>query len=150
MWAVRMSPLFALAFLNVSRAPAHQPCTPGKAGQAGCPVYTAPAATAVPGPSWDGSTQVIGNTPTTLFNGAVPPNGFMLQATNAICLSACTFTDNLQATPFSLQLGQIFVTPPGYKPIGPVSIFCPSDSIGNAGGACAGKPGSVNVMARGW
>jgi hypothetical protein len=96
----------------------------------------------------DGSEQVIGSIVTTLFNGAVPPNGFMLQANNAVCISACSFTDNsAQGAPFSLQLGQIFVTPPGYKPMGPVVIFCPVDIATCASGA---SKGSINVMARGW
>jgi hypothetical protein len=57
---------------------AHASCDPAHRGEAGCPDYTAPATTAVPGPSIDGSTLVVGGSPTTLFGGVVPTNGFMI------------------------------------------------------------------------
>src|SRR6516165_3884849 len=57
-----------------------QNCPPGQSGSAQCPVYVAPATTAVPKPSMDGSTVITCGVATTLFNGAVPPNGFMVQA----------------------------------------------------------------------
>jgi hypothetical protein len=41
-------------------ATADAACSPGHRGEADCPDYTAPATTAVPGPSIDGSTFVVG------------------------------------------------------------------------------------------
>jgi hypothetical protein len=55
-----------------------------------CPNYTAPAATAVPSTSMDGSMTVAAATSTTLFKGAVPPNAFMVRA----YINACVVNDN--------------------------------------------------------
>src|ERR1700746_328859 len=119
-------------------AAAHAACNPGQLGMsADCPDYTAPATTAVPGPSMDGSMAIQGGVTTTLFNGIVPPNGFMVQ----FYFSACLVNDNGPA--FSSNPGpnqmpggftasggngvsapSIFITPPGYKPIGPVTVYC--------------------------
>jgi hypothetical protein len=85
--------------------------------------------------SMDGSMNVAAQTSTTLFKGAVPPNAFMVRVpgTNANG-NGCVVNDNGPANgnPLSgfilvpdLQLSTAtFITPPGYKPIGPVSIWC--------------------------
>jgi hypothetical protein len=65
-------------------------------------------------------------TSTVLFNGAVPPNGFMVGITG----SAYVINDNGLAaylptqSGFLVQANSVFVTPPGYKPMGAVSVFC--------------------------
>ena len=119
-------------------AAAHAACNPGQIGtSADCPDYTAPATTAVPGASMDGSVAIQGGVTTTLFNGTVPLNGFMVQFYNAPCL----VNDNgpaFSSNPGPNQMpggfisggntGQfspsIFVTAPGYKPMGPVTVYC--------------------------
>ena len=119
-------------------------CKPDQIGEtAACPTYTAPATTAVPNVPMAAS-LVIGPGATTLFNGAVPPNGFMVQL-NSQGGSMCWVNDNGPATgvppPSGFLIGNccslpsLFVTPPGYKPIGPVSIWC---------------TGSLYLEARGW
>jgi hypothetical protein len=125
-------------------------CRPDQRGTtAACPAYTAPATTAVPNASMGGS-LVVGPGATPLFNGAVPPNGFMVQINSQGELgNLCYVNDNGPATanpPTGFLIGgwnsanlptspSIFVTPPGYKPIGPVSVWC---------------PGSLYIEARGW
>jgi hypothetical protein len=108
---------------------ANAACRPPQLAQTGtvdCPVFTAPAATALPGTSMDGSTTILAGVPTMLFNGVVPPNGFLIQKFGTLC----TVNDNGPAgaqTGISFGTGPlstIFVTPPGYKPIGVVSIWC--------------------------
>src|ERR1700730_18437120 len=117
-------------------------CDPGS--EAKCPEFTAPATTAVPGPALDGSTSLgvtyVPGSAVTLFGGAVPPNGFMISATSG-CFGFCHVNDNGPAASnagFILSItgqasdnngnhvpaAQPFVTPPGYKPMGPVSIAC--------------------------
>jgi hypothetical protein len=54
-------------------------CNASNRGTVNCPTYTAPATTAVSRTLMDGSMVVPSQTSTTLFNGAVPPNGFMVQ-----------------------------------------------------------------------
>jgi hypothetical protein len=132
--------------LVLSSAAAQQPaqqavgaCNASNRGTVNCPTYTAPATTAVPRAPMDGSKVVPATTSTTLFNGAVPPNGFMVQTgANA---GICWVNDNGSASgegaislggPFAgFEIVQsnpagvsLFVTPPGYKPIGVVSVWC--------------------------
>jgi hypothetical protein len=131
--------------LGLSGAAAQQPqqtattsCSPR--GTPTCPTFTAPAATAVQHASMDGSMNIAPFTSTTLFNGATPPNGFMVQVASGI---GCAINDNGSANGFSAVKGfltvgpDLFVTPPGYRPIGPVNIFC-------------GGSASTYVNARGW
>ena len=121
-------------------AAAHATCNPGQIGtSADCPDYTAPSTTAVPGPSMDGSTVIPGGAiSVTLFNGVVPPNGFMVQIAQPSSLgNICLINDNGPASVeppmagfliggiwVNTPLPKPFVTPPGYKPMGPVSISC--------------------------
>jgi hypothetical protein len=139
-----------LLVLLVSAAIAQQQtastaCNANNRGTVNCPTYTAPAATAVPGTSMDGSLNVPNSTSTTLFNGKVPPNAFIVQIYD---VPTCFVNDNgpagnlvgfkllpIQGTGNALG----FITPPGYKPIGPVSIWCDT----------SGLP-PVYVAARGW
>jgi hypothetical protein len=120
-------------------------CNNNTRGSAACPNYTAPAATALPSTSMDGSMVVPTATSTTLFGGKVPPNAFMVQATSYNCFVNDNGPANGQnAAPqagfWLLQGGgpggvTTFMTPPGYKPIGPVSVYC---------------DGPAYVAARGW
>jgi hypothetical protein len=111
-----------------------------------CPICTAPATTAVPRAL--GGSMAVGPGAFTLFNGAVPPNGFMVQLNYPSELgNFCWVNDNgpTAANPptgflfgglwVNSPLPSTFVTPPGYKPMGPVSIYC---------------PGSVYIEFRGW
>jgi hypothetical protein len=95
----------------------------------------------------------VPGTPVTLFGGVVPADGFMVGVYSG-AFGNCTVSDDGPATSingFKLQLtGQTsdsngtqptpyalpFVTPPGYTPIGPVSVECTSSE--------------VSVEARGW
>jgi hypothetical protein len=111
-------------------------------GSLSCPTYTAPAATAVPRAPMDGSMLVTAGTSTTLFNGAVPPNGFIVQAGTLQCFVNDNGPAGINAAFFFGPNGSetvvLYVTPPGYKPIGAVSVFCP------------GSGGGTYVAARGW
>src|SRR5262245_54290152 len=85
-----------------------------------------------PTTSMDGSMMVAGATSTTLFNGRVPPNGFMVQTYQG---QQCMVSDNGPASgagifvdggpPAGLMMifdaygyNATYTTPPGYKPIG--------------------------------
>jgi hypothetical protein len=131
----------AIAFAGTARAA----CDPKALGQtAGCPVFVAPSATAVPGPSMADAENVPANTTVSLFGGAIPPNGFMVAGAGIASGAFCSVNDDGPATnddgfllPFigtTTEMGT-FATPPGYKPIGPVSVFC---------------NGGTRIEARGW
>ena len=93
-----------------------------------------------------GDSGVIATTSTLLFGGAVPPNGFMVQI-NSGQSAHCLANDNGSAGPtgngssnyagfaFGGIPPALFITPQGYKPIGPISIWCDAP---------------VTVEARGW
>ncbi len=109
-------------------------CDPKQAGATvDCPIFTEPAFTSVPNAPM-GGTVIINAGTNLLFGGVVPPNGFMVQI-NLITGTDCWVTDNGpggQANGFHLGgfigpniMGPaLFVTPPGYKPMGPVSVYC--------------------------
>jgi hypothetical protein len=140
----------ATIFLGMSHAGAQETCLLYQRGTVDCPAYGAPAATAVPGPSMDGGVATVPNgSSVTLFGGKMPPNGFMIRvfAPNGYSTdtgaTACFINDN---GPASLGVGfyvigdvltspaqpisGTFATPQGYKPIGPVSIWCQTGSTG--------------------
>jgi hypothetical protein len=82
-----------------------------------------------------------------LFNGVTPPNGFMVQINSVGSNVLCNVSDSLPAVAQSVgfliggvfvqtPLPNTFVTPPGYKPIGPVTISCNSTN--------------TSIAARGW
>jgi hypothetical protein len=115
--------------------PASTACSAINRGTVNCPTYIAPATTVVPRTAMDGSLTVPGQTSTTLFNGALPPNGFMIQMQSEI---SCYINDNGPAAAgagFFVGFANVFVTPQGYRPIGAVSIWCSA---------------SAYVAARGW
>jgi hypothetical protein len=131
----------AVLVSGASRASAQETCLLYQRGTVECPGYGAPAATAVPGPSVDGGVATIPNaTSTTLFGGKVPPNGFVVRVfisqghvgdTNSALTTFCFVNDNGPANfgvgflliPDSFYSGT-FESPHGYKPIGPVNIWC--------------------------
>jgi hypothetical protein len=112
----------------------------GPTGPRGATGPTGPTGPAGPSTSMDGSMNVLSQTTTTLFNGAVPPNGFTVQP--GPITGPCLVNDNGPASGagwnggsfagFTVNNGNsdgvsfYYVTPPGYKPIGPVSIWCNS------------------------
>jgi hypothetical protein len=74
----------------------------------------------------DGSGAVAtGGSPQTLFGGAVPANGFLVQNNSSAALWVCD-TGIASNGGASIQLaanGGVFATPPGYKPAGAVSLY---------------------------
>ena len=74
----------------------------------------------------DGSGAVAtGGSAQTLFGGAVPANGFLVQNNSSAALWICD-TGTASAGGASIQLtanGGLFCTPPGYKPAGAVSLY---------------------------
>jgi hypothetical protein len=140
----------ASIFLGLSAASAQEPekavstaCSAAQRGTAACPTYTAPATTAVPRAPMDGSLFISSaGVSTPLFNGAVPPNGFMVQANSGVL---CVVNDNGPAAlPASFPdtngqagflVSTLFTTPPAYRPIGVVSLIC---------------SGPIYVPVRGW
>jgi hypothetical protein len=149
----------AIIFLGVSYASAQETCLLYQRGTVDCPAYGAPAATAVPGPSMDGGVATVPNgSSVTLFGGRVPPNGFMIRVfVNGYGLGiSCFVNDNGPAgqgigffsvpdRPFTNGTTAVvssgtFTSPHGYKPIGPVSIYCQNN----------GGPETIFVAARGW
>jgi hypothetical protein len=151
-----------------AHAAAQQPCLAYQQGTVGCPNYGAPAATAVPGPSIDGGVVTVPNQQsTTLFGGTVPPNGFivrvfayayaMVSSSGTILGPTCFVNDHGAAgqgngfymvPDIATSIGPqgqgtwsysaTFASPPGYKPIGPISIYCVNPA------------GPMSVAARGW
>jgi hypothetical protein len=132
--------LVGVALLATTSAQAA--CDAKERGTEACPTVIVPAETAVPGPSMGGT--VLTNTGTPLFGGWVPPNGFMIQmnVTNELA-PVCWINDSgLPAGPNPPTSGGftvggaignyptsgpapiLFVTPPGYKPMGPVTVSC--------------------------
>jgi hypothetical protein len=102
-------------------------------GSPDCPVYVAPATTAVP-QSADGSVIVRAGTTTQLFNGVTPPNGFLINMFNpppgpGVLPTNCFWNDNGPAIGSNgFYIGnQTFISPLGYRPLGPVSIWCNQD-----------------------
>jgi hypothetical protein len=137
---------------------AHAACDPKQAGATvDCPIFTEPAFTSVPGASM-GGTLLVGPGATTLFNGAVPPNGFMVQINDqGSAGNICYVSDNgpaqgstsphigfmfggVASTVFLYQATPLFVSPTGYKPMGPVSVWCPGSLYIEARGGEIGRP----------
>jgi hypothetical protein len=135
--------LVGVALLATTSAQAA--CDAKERGTEVCPTVIVPAETAVPGPSMGGT--VLSDTGTPLFGGWVPPNGFMAQLNGSnIGQPACWINDNptppsgiTTATgfvfggtignyPTSAPNAVLFVTPPGYKPLGPLILHCTSQT----------------------
>jgi hypothetical protein len=84
------------------------------------PVEVAAGSPAVVGDS----TIVSASSPQTLFSGVTPVNGFSI-CNN--CASAMFVSDGGTAGSnvgfYCAASGGIYTTPPGYKPVGPVSVY---------------------------
>ena len=136
--------LVALVAFIVEVTDAAANCDKKDSGTVACPVYIAPTTTSVPHPAVGQSLAITAGVATPLFNGVVPPNGFMVQLNyqqNGYCLvsdngPAASGTGFIIGTS-ELGMERLFVTPPGYRPIGPVSILC-------------GFAGTIYIEARGW
>jgi hypothetical protein len=107
-----------------------------------CVAWESVAEETRPRPALDGSKLITCGLSTILFNGVVLPNGFMVEATEFVIVNdngPAVFSNatNDQGG-FYITAGQIFVTPSGYKPMGPVSVLCPP------GG------GTAYIAARAW
>jgi hypothetical protein len=72
--------------------------------------------------SIDGSTTVTCDTSTMLFGGAVPPYGFMVEAGYTLVVNDNGAAAGSPEQGFYVDRGP-FITPPGYKPMGPVSVL---------------------------
>lgn len=74
----------------------------------------------------DGSGAVAtGGSPQTLFGGAVPANGFLVQNNSSTALWVCD-TGIASNGGASIQIaadGGLFMTPSGYKPAGAISLY---------------------------
>jgi hypothetical protein len=132
--------LLTIAVCCVFGTAAGAACNPtNPSGSQDCPVFTAPATTAVPLAAMGGTLPGTQGLSVVLFGGAVPPNGFMVGINLQSSLPLfCAVNDNGPANAgsagflfggASLSLGNpsaahVFVTPPGYKPMGPVSVNC--------------------------
>jgi hypothetical protein len=123
-----------------------QACDAKERGTEACPTVTVPGETSVPGPSMGGT--VLSNTGTPLFGGWVPPNGFMAQLNGSNeGQPTCWINDNPTpppsgiTTPTGFVIGGtignyptsapnavLFVTPPGYKPLGALTLNCNSQT----------------------
>jgi hypothetical protein len=76
----------------------------------------------------DGSGAIAaGGSAQSLFGGIVPQNGFLVQNNSSgnLWISDVGVASSGGAS-LQLGLGALFVTPPGYKPAGAVSIFGPT------------------------
>jgi hypothetical protein len=113
---------------NGNLVPVHAPASTNAQGVASpvgsqnpLPVVNTAASAAT-----DGSGTVgAGGNAQTLFGGAVPANGFLVQNNSTAALWICD-TGAASNGGASLQLaanGGIFATPSGYKPAGPVSLY---------------------------
>lgn len=132
--------LFYVLFCTVGGIAAHAACDPKLAGATiECPIFTEPAFTSVPSASMGGTGGSGSGSVVMLFNGIIPSNGFMVQILSTQALTVgCYVNDNGPANgsgTVGFAFGNIagsgpsthpplFVTPLGYKPIGPVSIWC--------------------------
>jgi hypothetical protein len=108
-----------LFYASMAAADTQQTCVL-RGGNQSCPAYVS----VVPSEATDGSVVVQANVSTTLFSGKTPPNGFMVESP-----TLCWINDNGPAASNTgiiitgIAGSQLFTTPFGYKPIGPVSIF---------------------------
>jgi hypothetical protein len=122
-----LAPSFLLcAAMTANAADVREACQP-RGGSASCPEYVV----IVPSKATDGSVVVQPNVSTTLFGGITPPNGFTVQGFSPTLGFQCWVNDKGAAaldTGFEILNApaspSLFTTPLGYKPMGPVSIFC--------------------------
>jgi hypothetical protein len=108
--------------------PAHAPAATNAQGVAAPvgPQNPLPVVNTAGNAASDGSgTLAAGGSAQSLFGGAVPANGFLVQNNSSAALWICD-TGAASNGGASIQLtsnGGVFMTPSGYKPAGPVSLF---------------------------
>lgn len=108
--------------------PAHAPAATNAQGVAAPvgPQNPLPVVNTAGNAASDGSgTLASGGSAQTLFGGAVPANGYLVQNNSSAALWISD-TGAASSGGASIQLapnGGIFMTPSGYKPAGPVSLF---------------------------
>ena len=109
-----------------SLVPVHLPAA--LAGGIATPVSAAaplPVLNTAGGPALDGSATVVtGGVAQTLFGGIAPVNGYLVANTS----SATLYVSDVGAATgggasIPIAPGAVFVTPTGYKPPGPVSLY---------------------------
>lgn len=111
-----------------SLVPVHAPASVSPQGVASPvgPQNPLPVINAAGAAASDGSgTVATGGSAQTLFGGAVPVNGFLVQNNSSSAIWICD-TGVASAGGASIQIaanGGIFATPGGYKPGGAVSLF---------------------------
>lgn len=111
-----------------SLVPVHAPAATNAQGVASPvgPQNPLPVINAAAGAAVDGSgTVATGGSAQTLFGGAVPANGFIVQNNSSAALWISD-VGTASAGGAAIQLaanGGIFATPSGYKPAGAVSLF---------------------------
>ncbi len=73
----------------------------------------------------DGSSSVIsGGSAQLLFGGTTPVNGYLISNNSAGTLTNCDVgTASSGGASIPIAPGETYVTPPGYKPAGPVSLW---------------------------
>jgi hypothetical protein len=92
-------------------------------------------------PSMDGNTIITCGVATTLFNNAVPPNGFMVSSREPFMLNDHGTASSNPEVGFTVNGSpgiSTFVTPTEYKPMGVVVVYS----------ACGS--GTQYIAARGW
>ena len=113
---------------NGNLVPAHAPASTDPQGVASLvgPHNPLPVINTAGGAAVDGSgTVAAGGSAQTLFGGAVPQNGFLVQNNSS---AALWISDVGTAAPggAAIQIaanGGVFATPSGYKPAGAVSLY---------------------------
>src|SRR5690348_6260973 len=120
--------LATVADSNGNLVPAHAPASTNAQGVAAPvgPQNPLPVVNTAANAASDGSgTLAAGGSAQTLFGGIVPANGFLVQNNS----SAALWVSDVGAAAAggaSIQVaadGGVFMTPPGYKPSGAVSLF---------------------------
>ena len=109
-----------------SLVPVHAPAS--IAGGVATPVSAAaplPVINTAGNVALDGSgTVATGGTPQLLFGGATPANGYLVANTSAAALYVSDAgTASQTGSSIPIGPGQVFATPSGYRPPGPVSLY---------------------------
>jgi hypothetical protein len=113
---------------NGNLVPVHAPASTNAQGVASPvgPQNPLPVVNTVGIAAVDGSGAfVAGGSAQTLFGGAVPANGFLVQnnSSAALWVSDAGAASNGGASIQIAANGGVFATPSGYKPAGPVSLY---------------------------
>jgi len=122
-----VQPLATVTDATGNLVPLHAPAvTSGGVAAAVAPANPLPVVNTAGAAASDGSgTLATGGSAQTLFGGIVPANGFLVQNNSSAALWISD-VGAASAGGASLQLaanGGLFVTPSGYKPAGPVSLY---------------------------